>query len=99
MQETLFTDNLNKVFEIIQLSEFGEIDNGIGFEFEKLTEMDLAEMATIRKTDADTDAVYVNAGVIAPDEVRERIATDPGSPYHSLEVNRVIEDDDEGNGE
>lgn len=101
MQESIFRDNLQTVFEVIQLSEFGDIDPDIGFEFEELTEMDLMEMATIRKTDADTDAVYIGAGVLDPDEVRERLAADETSSYHSLEVNRDIgpEDDAEGDEE
>jgi hypothetical protein len=100
MQESMFTENLKTVFDVIQLSEFGNIDPGIGFEYEDLTEMDLLDMAMIRKTEAETDAVYVTNAIIAPDEVRERLAADEGSPYHSLEVNREIgEEGDAGQGD
>jgi hypothetical protein len=94
MQETLFTDNLNRVFEIIQLSKFGEIDSDIGFEYEPLSQMNPVEMATIRKTDADTDAVLIGAGVISSDDARERVAGDPTSGYHALEVNQDLDEVD-----
>lgn len=95
MQETLFSGNLDRVFEIIQLSEFGAIDPDIGYEFESLDEMDPAQAATIRKTDADTDAVLITAGAISPDESRARVAGDESSPYHGLEGNAELEDPDD----
>lgn len=85
-QVSIFKDNLKKVLDIIQLSEFGEIDPDITFEFVPLYEMSAKELADIRKSDADMDAVYVNAGILAPEEVRERLASDPESPYHALEL-------------
>ena len=90
-QERLFTANLAKVLEIIQLSEFGEIDPDIGFRFEPLWQLDDVALATVRKTDADTDAVYVGIGVLDPGEVRERIATDEDSLYPALDLNKEIE--------
>jgi uncharacterized protein len=92
MQEALFTDNLNRVFEIIQLSKFGEIDPDIGFEYEPLSQMDPVEMATIRKSDADTDAVLITAGIISPDDARERLIADPENGYHGLEANPELGD-------
>ena len=99
MQEALFTAPLKRVFEVIQLSKFGAIDPDIGFEYEPLGEMDQSQLATIRKTDADTDAVLIGAGVISPDESRNRLADDPASLYAGLEGNAELpdapEDDDE----
>jgi hypothetical protein len=59
LQQSVFKDNLKRVMDIIQLSEFGDIDDGITFDFEPLYEMSAKERAEIRKVDADTDAVYV----------------------------------------
>lgn len=98
MQEAIFKDNLQRVFEIVQLSKFGEIDSDIGFEFEKLSQMDPEQDANIRKTDADTDAVLIGAGVISPDDARERVISQPGYGYHALEANPDLggpEDGDE----
>jgi phage-related protein (TIGR01555 family) len=95
MQEALFTENLNRVFDIIQLSKFGEIDPDIGYEYEPLSQMDPAQQATIRKTDADTDAVLIGAGVISADDSRARLAADPASLYAGLEINEDLGDGDE----
>lgn len=91
-QEADWRDPLTAVLEIIQLSEFGAVDPDVTFDFEPLWEADGTEMATIRKTDADTDAVLIAAGVITQDESRERLIGDEGSPYHSLESNPEAKD-------
>lgn len=96
MQETLFAENLNRVFQIIQLNEFGDIDEDITFKFLPMVEMDRDQSATIQKTKAETDAVLINSGVIAPDEARNRIASDDESDYAGLPGNApepVTEDD------
>ncbi len=95
MQEAMFTENLRIVLDVIMLSEFGEIDKDIGFVFEPLWALDDIEKATIRKSDADTDAVLIGAGVIAPEESRERVAADPSSGYNNIDVDMVIESPDD----
>jgi len=55
--------------------------------------MSAKEKAEIRKIDADTDAVYIAAGALSANEVREKIADDPDSPYHSLDLSDEIEID------
>jgi phage-related protein (TIGR01555 family) len=95
LQEDLFGDPLTKVLEVVQLSEFGEIDDDIGYEFVPLYQLTDIEKATKRKTDADTDAVLINAGVISPDESRARLAADPDNAYHSLDLNDPAPGDDD----
>lgn len=56
------------------------------------------EQATARKTDADTDAVLIQSGVISQEEARSRVAADPESPYHGLDIDDGPEIDD-GEGE
>lgn len=89
---------IKKALDIIQLSEFGEIDPGIDFDFLPLYQMDEAQQATIRKTEADTDAVYIQAGVLDPSEVRQRLASDPDSPYDGLDPDDMPEMPDMGIG-
>lgn len=91
MCEALFREPLKKALDIIQLSEFGEIDETIDFEFLPLYQLSELERATARKTQADTDAVYVQAGIVSADEVRSREANDLESPYHGLDL---IDDDE-----
>jgi len=83
-QQKLFGEHLKTVLQIIQLHLFGEIDDAIGFEFIGLTAPTIKELAEIRKSNAETDATYVDKGVLAPEEVRERLATDPDSGYNNL---------------
>lgn len=90
-QEALFRPRLQIVFDLIQLHLWGEIDPDLGFEFNSLWEEDEEDLAANRKTQADTDAVYVQMGAVAPEEVRERLASDDSSPYHGLDLNKVIE--------
>lgn len=83
-QENLFRDPLTYCLKVIQLSEFGEIDDDIGFEFEPLWESDGMEAATIRKTDAETDAVLLDTGAISPANILDRLINDPTNAYHGL---------------
>jgi Uncharacterized protein conserved in bacteria len=94
-QETLMRRPLTKMLDIIQLSEFGEIDPDITFEFVPLYEMDPEQRANIRKTDAETDQIYSTIGSVSSDDVREKISKDPDSPYNGLELNDEEFEDDE----
>lgn len=85
-QEILLRPNLEIILKVIQLSEFGEIDPAIGFEFEPLSGMTDTEKATVQKAKADTDAALVTIGAVSPNEVRGRLAADPDSGYNNLEV-------------
>jgi phage-related protein (TIGR01555 family) len=95
LQQSIFSTALKRVLDIIQLSEFGDIDPEIYFEFEPLYEMSAKEKAEIRKIDADTDAVYVATGALSNNEVREKIAEDPEAPYHSLDLSDDIDLEEE----
>lgn len=93
MQESLFRDPLQACLEVIQLSEFGVIDPEITFSFVSLWQPTELEKSQVRKSDADTDAVLIGAGVLGPDEARQRIASDPENGYHSLEVDPESDND------
>lgn len=100
MQEAFLAQHLRVVLDIIQLSLFGEIDEEIGFTFNPLWQLDEAGQAAVRKTDADTDAVLIEAGVIAPEESRKRVASALETPYAGLDVDDTPEppeSDDVGN--
>jgi hypothetical protein len=90
-QEALFTDHLDKVLQLIQLNEFGFIDPDIDYDYVLLKEVDGEALARIRKSDGEAAAVYINAGVIDPQEERERLAYDPDSGYEGLDIEKVIE--------
>jgi phage-related protein (TIGR01555 family) len=92
MQEALFTDPLNRVFDIIQLSKFGEIDPDISYEFESLDDADDVELASIRKMDIDGSIALIGAGVISADEARAKLASNISSGYDNLDLNVEIDE-------
>lgn len=88
-QEDGFRNPLKIIFDVIQLSEFGEIDPDISFEFEPLWQPNGTELAAIRKSDSDGAVAMVGAGILAPEEVRASLAADPDSGYESINVSDV----------
>lgn len=86
LQEHLFSGPLKVMLECIQLHLFGEIDPDIGHRFVPLWQLDEAAIASVRKTEADTDAVYLGEGVISNEEVRTRLANQPESQYAGLDL-------------
>jgi len=85
-QEADFTPHMTRLINIIQLSLFGSIDKEISFKWNSLWELDETELSAIHKTEADTAAVLINAGVISPAEERQRLATEKDSVYASLDM-------------
>ena len=101
-QERFFRKNLRVVINAVQMDTFGSIDPAIGFEFNPLGDADPLEDATIRKTEADTAAVYISAGVISNQEERDRLAEQEGGLYGGLtgEAPELEDDgDDEGSSD
>lgn len=94
MQESLFREPLKRAIDLVQLNLFGDIDPDIDFVFEPLYQLSEAELATARKTEAETDSVLITAGVITQDEARTRIASDPDGAYNSLVLNDSLDTDE-----
>lgn len=84
-QEDEYRTPLERALKIIQLSETGEIDDEIDFDFVPLWQLDEAGMAAVQKTLSDIDIQNIEAGKISPKEARQRDAANPESPYHGLE--------------
>lgn len=100
-QEAFFSDNLKRVLDFIQLSLFGNIDPSITFRYEPLWSLDDKAEAEKRKIEADTDVALIGGGVLDPLESRQRLASDPDSPFASIDVQDVPEppqQDPEGGG-
>jgi hypothetical protein len=85
-QERVCRGPFQTIMEVLQLNLWGAIDETIGFEFIDLWEMDEAERAEVRKSDADVDVAYVGAGIVSPDEVRERLVEDEESPWFGRDL-------------
>jgi Uncharacterized protein conserved in bacteria len=99
-QTDLLPDAIRKIIDIIQLSEFGEIDSDLTSEFVPLYEMTPEQRAGIRKTEAETDQIYAGLGAVSGDEVREKESKNPDSPYNGLEMNdEEFEDEEDPTGD
>jgi len=81
-----FRDQLLRCIQLVQLSEWGEIDDDIGFDFIPLWEMDETEKATIRKSDADAASTYVTMGAVSNEEVREMLANEEGGMFEGIDL-------------
>ena len=95
MANKLFNPHLTRTLNLVQLSLFGEIDPEITFRWEPRRSLDKSELATTRKTEAETDIAYINAGVIMPEEARTRLAGEVDSPYASLDLDIELPNQDE----
>ena len=57
------------------------------------------EEAEVRYSAAQTDQLYVDMGVLDPQEVREKVVNDPASPYVGLDpedVPDLLEEEEQG---
>jgi phage-related protein (TIGR01555 family) len=85
-QENDFRDPLKFCLDLIQLSEFGEIDEAIGFKFVSLWQLDEAGEAAVEKIYADILQQMLDAGVIAPEEARQVLAKREKSLFAGLDL-------------
>lgn len=90
-QENFFRPHLTTVVALAQINLWGVIDKDLTFIFEPLWEMDDKDLAAIRKTDADAAGVYIDKGVLHPEEVRQQLHDDQDSPFNSIDVSDVPE--------
>jgi phage-related protein (TIGR01555 family) len=98
-QEAFFRPNLTRVLHFVQLSLFGVVDPAITFAFVPLTDLTPKEKAEVDKIEAETDDIRINSSVLAPAEVRKRVANEPDSPYPGInpdEVPDLLEEEEEG---
>lgn len=75
---------LQNVLRVVQLSLFGAIDPGVSWTWEPLEELSALEDADRRNKDATSDQVYMEAGVVTPQQVAEKLAADPRSGYAGI---------------
>ena len=88
-QEAFYYQPINTIFQLAQLSLFGEIDPNLTFRFVPLFQLTGKEEAEIRTADGATDCAYVTSSVLSPEEVRGKLARDPKSGYLGLDVGKL----------
>ena len=90
-QEFFFRPALTKVLQILQCNRFGKVDPDIVFTFKPLESLTALEKATLEKVRAETATIHIQNRTVSRQEERQRIASDPDTPYDSLDVGEVPE--------
>ncbi|MFT8958308.1 MAG: phage portal protein, partial [Gluconobacter oxydans] len=85
-QEANIRPSLQRIFEAVQIHLWGKIDEGLSFNFVPLWQMDEKQLAEIEKIKADLMAVLSTAGIVSPEECREREATDDHSIFKGVDL-------------
>jgi uncharacterized protein len=83
-QEAVLDAIMTVLLVVSQWHLFGTVDPDIVYEWVHMDEPTQAELAQIRKSDADAGAQYIANGVISNEEERQRLQTDPQSGYNNL---------------
>ena len=89
----MFREPLNAVLRLLQYNRRGEVDDSITASFIPIGDQDAGQIASVNKQKADTASVYLQNGVLAPEEVRQMLADDEQSGYTTIDVEDVPEDD------
>lgn len=84
-QENFIEPGLDVMFDLIQINEFGEIDEDLDYEFVPLVEATTKEVAEVRKANGEMIAGFITSGVIDPDEGREFLRMDADSGWGHLQ--------------
>lgn len=90
-KEKVLTQPMEIVLKIFQLNLGYDINEALGFKFPSLVEMDESERANLNKLQADRDNIYLAAGVISQEEVRQRLSMDKNSGYSMIDIDDVPE--------
>lgn len=95
-QESHWRKPLEIILRLMQLHLFGRINENINFAFRPLYQLTPKEEAEMQYVRAQTAALYIDRGVISPDEERERLATGEDTGYLGLDLAPDYSDDLEG---
>lgn len=83
-QKNVLMSLVMNVLRVVQLSLFGEVDPHVIWEWAPLLELTALEQADARAKDAETDAKYLEAGVVTPEQVAEVLHNDAHSRYAGI---------------
>lgn len=88
-QGKVFAAPLERLLKVVQLSVAGAVDPAVTYAFVPLWEMTAREKADRDKVLADTDAVYLDRGVLSEEEARNALAAQPGGRYAGIDPGKV----------
>lgn len=90
---------LENIFKIIQLSEFGAINDDIYFEFRPLDEISEKERAEIAKVRVETVAVAADSQLVSSEEAREALKGIENAGFETLDGDYEPEEEDTEGGQ
>lgn len=93
IQENVYTRILERHYQLLSWSEHGK-DLKLTVVWNPIDTPTEKELAEIEQIQANTDSVYVGAGIIDPSEVRESLRANEDSRFHNL--SEEMPDIDEG---
>lgn len=83
-QENVIEPGLDLMFDLIQLNEFGAIDEDLDYEFVPLVESTTKEVADVRKANVEMVGGMIDKGMVDADEGRDFFRQDPDSGWSHL---------------
>lgn len=72
------------IFQLVQMSLFGNVDSDLDFKFNSLSKKTDKEIWEIQKIKADINTQYFADSILEGNEIREAISKDPDSGYAGL---------------
>lgn len=96
LQEKVGTPLMKVIMQLLQLHLFGEVDPGITWEWAQLWELDEERASQVRKTEAETDLLYVEAGIVDGQAIHDKLVADPQSPYAGMDIGEMPEPELDG---
>lgn len=94
-QDAVLRRPLETIFKIIQLSELGDIDENIYFEFKPLDELSDEEVANINKTKVETITTAVTGMIVSPEEGREALSKIENLGFEDLSDDYEVDEQDD----
>ncbi len=91
LQQKQFSENIEKVLQIMQLNLFGNIDSGFSIKWNPLGKEDESIKATTEKTKVDTICALADRGIISQEEARKVLAEDKEGAFSGIDPNEAVE--------
>lgn len=85
-RETVVTPMLEWMVKIIQLSEFGEIDESLYWEWDNLYELTERQQVEIQARKTQIDVTLTQNGILKKEDALLRQANDPDSQYSGMDL-------------
>lgn len=94
-KEQQYSGLFDIILKVLMLNRFGRLIPEITFEWPALYQLSDDQKAAMRKSQADTDNVYIQAGVFSPEEIRVARVSEDGGAYNSIKETGDEDEDEE----